>query len=147
MHLQTAVPRGNPLDQLDLAALGVSSALDDHYLKSGWLSRLGRGVFKFPNDILREQDCFRFLARRIPGLHIGGKTALAWRGVRLNLPAHKRLWLWGISKPGCPGGSLNGFALNIRRSICLTQRCPRISESNPYRKLPVEFWCQNAKEL
>jgi len=30
--------------------LGVSSALAHHYLKSGWLVRLGRGVFMFPND-------------------------------------------------------------------------------------------------
>ena len=101
-RLQTTVPRGSPLDHHDLAALGVSSALAHHYLKSGWLSRLGRGVFMFPNDTLREQDCLKFLARRLPGLHVGGKTALAWLGVRHNLPAHEPLWLWGNAKAKMP---------------------------------------------
>lgn len=90
------------MDRHDLAALGVSSALAHHYLKSGWLSRLGRGVFMFPNDSLREQDCLKFLARRLPGLHVGGKTALAWLGVRHHLPAHEPLWLWGDAKARIP---------------------------------------------
>ena len=101
-RLQTTVPRGSPLDHRDLAALGVSSALAHHYENAGWLSRLGRGVFMFPNDTLREQDCLKFLARRLPGLHLGGKTALAWRGVRHNLPAHEPLWLWGDAKASIP---------------------------------------------
>jgi hypothetical protein len=101
-RLQTTVPRGSPLDHHDLAALGVSSALAHHYEDSGWLSRLGRGVFMFPNNTLREQDCLKFLARRLPGLHVGGKTALAWRGVRHNLPAHEPLWLWGDAKARIP---------------------------------------------
>ena len=78
-----------------MAALGVSSALAHHYLKSGWLTRLGRGVFKFPNDDLREADCLRFLARHVAGLHVGGKTALAWRGFGHNVPAREPLCLWG----------------------------------------------------
>ena len=101
-RLQTALPRGAPLDHRDLAKLGVSSALAHHYLKSGWLARLGRGVFMFPNDTLREADCLKFLARRLPGFHVGGKAALAWRGVRHNLPAREPLWLWGDQKARLP---------------------------------------------
>jgi hypothetical protein len=62
-----------------LAKLGVSSALAHHYLKSGWLVRLGRGVFMFPNDALRREDCLKFLSRRVTGFHVGSKTALVWR--------------------------------------------------------------------
>ncbi len=94
-RLQTEVPRGAPVDSAQLAALGVSSALAHHYLKSGWLSRLGRGVFRFPNDDLREADCLKFLARQVDGFHVGGKTALAWRGFGHNVPAREPLWLWG----------------------------------------------------
>ena len=94
-RLQTEVPRGAPVESAQLAALGVSSALAHHYLKSGWLSRLGRGVFRFPNDDLREADCLRFLARQVDGFHVGGKTALAWRGFGHNVPAREPLWLWG----------------------------------------------------
>jgi Transcriptional regulator, AbiEi antitoxin, Type IV TA system/Transcriptional regulator, AbiEi antitoxin N-terminal domain len=94
-RLQTEVPRGAPVETAQLAALGVSSALAHHYLKSGWLSRLGRGVFRFPNDDLRQADCLRFLARQVGGFHVGGKTALAWRGFGHNVPAQEPLWLWG----------------------------------------------------
>jgi Transcriptional regulator, AbiEi antitoxin, Type IV TA system/Transcriptional regulator, AbiEi antitoxin N-terminal domain len=94
-RLQTEVPRGAPVDSAQLASLGVSSALAHHYLKSGWLSRLGRGVFQFPNDDLREADCLKFLARQVDGFHVGGKTALAWRGFGHNVPAREPLWLWG----------------------------------------------------
>ncbi len=94
-RLKTEVPRGGPVDTAQLAALGVSPALAHHYLKSGWLSRLGRGVFQFPNDELREADCLKFLARQVEGFHVGGKTALAWRGFGHNVPAREPLWLWG----------------------------------------------------
>jgi hypothetical protein len=100
--LQTTFPRGSPLAFRDLAEVGVSSALAHHYLKGGWLARLGRGVFMFPNDTLHEQQCLKFLARQLPGFHVGGKTALAWRGVRHNLPAQEPLWLWGDAKARMP---------------------------------------------
>jgi hypothetical protein len=93
--LQTRFPRGSPLDVSTLAALGISSALAHYYLTSGWLERLGRGVFALPNDTLELNACVKFLARRIPGLHVGGKTALAWRGIRHNLSQRESIWLFG----------------------------------------------------
>lgn len=100
--LQTAFPRGAPVDHEQLAKLGVSSALAHHYLKSGWLTRLGRGVFAFPNDTLQQDDCLKYLGRRMTGFHVGGKTALAWRGVRHNINAREPLSLWGEQKTGVP---------------------------------------------
>ncbi len=101
-RLQTTFPRGTPFDHQDLTKLGISSALAHHYSKSGWLVRLGRGVFMFPNDTLRQEDCLKFLARRVPGFHAGGKTALGWRGIRHNLPAREPLSLWGDRKARLP---------------------------------------------
>lgn len=101
-RLQTTFPRGTPFDHQDLTKLGISSALAHHYAKSGWLVRLGRGVFMFPNDTLRQEDCLKFLARRVPGFHAGGKTALGWRGIRHNLPAREPLSLWGDRKARLP---------------------------------------------
>ena len=92
--LQT-LPRGVPFGSHELKALGVSSALASHYVKSGWLERLGRGVFKFPGDELQREAALTFLATRMPGLHVGGKTALAWRGVGHNVPVRETLLLWG----------------------------------------------------
>ena len=101
-RLQAAFPRGTPFDHQELAEVGVSSALAHHYLKAGWLARLGRGVFMFPNDTLRREACLKFLSRRVSGFHVGGKTALAWRGVRHNLPAREPLSLWGEEKATLP---------------------------------------------
>lgn len=125
-RLQTEVPRGAPVDTARLAALGVSPALAHHYLKSGWLNRLGRGVFRFPNDELREADCLRFLARHVQGFHVGGKTALAWRGFGHNVPAREPLWLWGQR--------------NVRLPDWFTQRFPaRYTTRTPFASgLPAD---------
>ena len=100
--LQAAFHRGEPFDYSQLAKLGISSALAHHYLKSGWLTRLGRGVFAFPNDTLSQEDCLKFLSHRMAGFHVGGKTALAWRGIRHNMPVRERLYLWGDESGDLP---------------------------------------------
>ena len=100
--LQGAFPRGTPFDSHQLRKVGVSSALAHHYLKAGWLERLGRGVFMFPKDTLRQEDSLKFLAHTIPGFHVGSKTALAWRGIRHNLAAREQLSLWGKGKAILP---------------------------------------------
>lgn len=41
-------------------------------VRSGWLMRLERGVFMFPNDTLRRDDSLKFLSRQMPGFHVGG---------------------------------------------------------------------------
>ena len=93
--LHVELPHGAPFDVHQLKAMGISSALASHYLRAGWVGRLGRGVFSFPKDELQRDACLLFLAGRHSGLHVGGKTALAWRGVRHNLSAVERLCLWG----------------------------------------------------
>lgn len=133
-ELLTGVPRGEPVDIQTARSKGVSSALAWHYLKSGWLTRLERGVFMFPNDELQRDACLKFLAERVPGLHVGGKTALAWRGVRHNLPPRDRLVLWG----------------NVRRSLpeWFTSRfpCRYVSKSLFSKKLPAGFGLQPLPE-
>lgn len=98
-RLLTEVPRGAPLDTARLAGLGVTPALAHQYVRAGWLPRLGRGVFQFPNDLLRQEDCLRFLAARIKGFPVGGKTALAWRGYGHNVPTREPLCLFGGGEP------------------------------------------------
>src|SRR5580692_2383449 len=117
--LQSAFPRGTPFHHQELTKLGVSSALAHHYLKSGWLVRLGRGVFMFPNDTLRRDDCLKFLSRRVKGFHVGGKTALAWRGVRHNLPAREPLSLWGDSTDKIDAADLRALMVSARTVPCL----------------------------
>lgn len=90
-----ALPRGAPLSSATLKAVGVSSALASYYVRARWLVRLGRGAFMFPEDNLEATASVRFLETQLPGLHVGGKTALAWRGVRHNVGPRERLVLWG----------------------------------------------------
>ena len=104
--------------------MGVSSALAHHYLKSGWLTRVGRGVFMFPNDVLQEQACLKFLSGRIPGLHVGGKTALGWRGVRHNVPAQEPLWLWGDQSAKLPAWFVQRFRARYTARSPFTSAMP-----------------------
>lgn len=94
-NLQISQPRGAPFDSKTLQGLGVSSALAHKYVKSGWLERLGRGVFMFAGDELTRDSTIKFLASKIPDLHIASKTALAWHGHQQNVAYQETLILWG----------------------------------------------------
>jgi hypothetical protein len=104
------MPRGAPLGSSDLKNIGVSAPLAYQYVKRGWLNKLGRGVFTLPADELQRDATLKFLARQIPGLHVGGKTALAWRGVRHNIPSKERLDVWGLEPGKLPSWFLARFS-------------------------------------
>lgn len=96
--LLAKIPRGQPLSTRWLLAHGLSAKHAARLAKSGWLRRLGHGVYLLPNDTLDRDASLATLMALVPGLHVGGKTALAWRGVRHNLAVKETLTLWG-SKP------------------------------------------------
>jgi hypothetical protein len=88
----------------------------------------------FPNDVLRQEDCLQFLSRRITGFHVGGKTALAWRGIRHNLPAREPLSLWGEERAILPEWFHERFP-------------SRYTTRNPFTsKLPTNFGLQELPE-
>lgn len=93
--LQTGQPRGEPIDTARLSDLGISTALAHRYVNSGWLRRLGRGVFMFTGDSLARDASLRFIERKMPGLHVAAKTALAWHGYRHNIGYEEPMVLWG----------------------------------------------------
>ncbi|MCF7675913.1 MAG: type IV toxin-antitoxin system AbiEi family antitoxin [Akkermansiaceae bacterium] len=101
-NLQTSLPRGVPLDSESLRRLGISSALAHEYIQAGWLDRLGRGVFTFPDDPLDRNATLRFLAKRVPGLHVAAKSALEWHGFRQNLAHRETLCLRGSRSVALP---------------------------------------------
>ncbi len=78
-----------------LAEHGLSAKQVARLAHDGWLKRVGHGVYVLPGDQLEQKPALALLSRSIPGLHVGGKTALAWRGVRHNLSARPTLSLWG----------------------------------------------------
>jgi hypothetical protein len=109
-RLQTSLPRGGPLDSAHLSELGISAALAHRYVRSGWLDKLGRGVFMFPGDSLGRDASLRFLERKMPGLHVAAKTALAWHGYRHNVGYGEPLVLWGDRPGGLPEWFKERFA-------------------------------------
>jgi hypothetical protein len=78
-----------------LKARGLSAKQVVQLAQGGWLQRLGRGVYILPGDQLTRDASLAHLTSLIPGLHVAGKTALAWRGVRHNLAVREQLILWG----------------------------------------------------
>jgi hypothetical protein len=97
------VPRGAPLATPWLSERGLNAQQVARLAESGWLMRLGRGVYLLPGDQLNRDAALAWLVSEIPGLHVAGKTALAWHGVRHNLAAKERLVLWGDRPATLPG--------------------------------------------
>ncbi|MCD6671437.1 MAG: type IV toxin-antitoxin system AbiEi family antitoxin [Burkholderiaceae bacterium] len=108
-RLQTGLPRGAPFDLAILAPLGVSAQLAARYAEGGWLVRLGHGVYAFPNDDFGVYGALKFLQQRVPGLHVGGKSALALQGVRHNLGSRDTLVLWGDARFALPAWFTSRF--------------------------------------
>ena len=89
------LPHGQPFDLETLEKHDVSSFLASSYARRGWLTRLGRGVYGYPNDELQLDACLLLLQSHVDGFHVGGKTALAWQGIRHNVSSREPLYLWG----------------------------------------------------
>lgn len=89
------LPRNEPLCTRYLVDCGLSESRVSYLSRHGWLTKLGRGVYMLPGDTLGRDGSLAFLTTRIDGFHVGGKTALAWHGVRHNLMFKERLSLWG----------------------------------------------------
>lgn len=101
-RLQAELPRGAPFDLAVLGQFGVSPQLAAHYADGGWLERLAQGVYAYPNDNFGVHGALLFLQKRVPSLHVAGKSALAWQGVRHNLSNRDTLVLWGDSRFALP---------------------------------------------
>jgi len=78
-----------------LQARGLSAFRASALARSGWLVHLARGVYMLPGDTLTRDGSLAFLSAQTPGLHVGSKTALAWRGVRQTIAFREHLQLWG----------------------------------------------------
>ena len=97
-NLYAAIPHGAPFDLEALATQRISAKQAAQYVKSGWLVRLGQGVYAYPSDSLDAPNCIRLLQTKSPGLHVGGKSALDLHGVRHNLAFRQNWILWGESR-------------------------------------------------
>ena len=113
-RLLRSAPYGRPLSLSDLAKYGVSAPLAAKYARTGWLERLGPGLYRLPSVRLDRDQCLLVLQEQIDGLHVGGKTALAWQGVRHNLFPTEVLTLWGEERVALPAWFVREFQSTYR---------------------------------
>ncbi|MGH6870452.1 MAG: type IV toxin-antitoxin system AbiEi family antitoxin domain-containing protein [Rhizomicrobium sp.] len=125
---------GAPLTSEDLAALGISADLAVHYVRAGWLSRLARGVFRKPDDTLSLHPSLLLLQRRFDGLHVGGKSALDWYGVRHYVSQRPVLHLYGWSAAKLPAWFTERFPAAYHRKRLFDEKPNAFLHVGPFEK-------------
>ena len=113
--LYTRLESGHPITAAGLAALGISKYLAEHYVRSAWLSRLARGVYSRPGDTLALHPSLSVLETLYQGLHVGGKTALEWQGVRHYVTQQPVLHLYGRHAARLPAWFTSRFPAEYHR--------------------------------
>jgi len=130
--LYTRLPPGTPLTSDDLAGLGISADLAVHYVRAGWLTRLTRGVFSRPNDTLALHPSLTLLQRRLAGLHVGGKSALDWYGVRQYVAQQPVLQLYGWVAGQLPDWFADRFPAEYHRKRLFDEQPGALLHVGPF---------------
>lgn len=95
--------------------MGISGDLAVHYARSGWLERLARGVYRRPGEEILLHPSLVVLEKQIGGLHVGGKTALEWYGVRQYVAHQAVLRLYGWAAARLPSWFVQHFPAEYHR--------------------------------
>lgn len=106
---------GSPTTSEELAAVGVSGDLAVHYARAGWLTRLARGVYVRPDTPLELHPSLLLLERHVKGLHVGGRSALDWHGLRHHVAPQPSLQLYGWASGPLPAWFLQRFPSTYHR--------------------------------
>lgn len=132
--LYTRLAPGTPLTADDLKALGISADLAVHYVRAGWLNRLARGVYCRPNDAPTLHPSLLVLQRRLEGLHVGGKSALDWYGVRQYVSQHPVLHLYGWAAGNLPQWFTDHFPAEYHRKRLFDEQPGSLLHVGPFEK-------------
>jgi hypothetical protein len=130
--LYTQLAPGTPLVSEDLAALGISADLAVHYVRAGWLMRLARGVYCRPNDTPALHPSLLLLQRRFDGLHVGGKSALDWYGVRQYVAQQPELHLYGWAAGRLPEWFTERFPAQYHRKRLFDEQPDALLHVGPF---------------
>jgi len=114
-QLATRFPAGAPVTLAQLKAMGVSSQLAYWYTQNGWLQRLGRGVFVRDATQLDLRASLVALEKMGYKFHVGGRTALDWRGIRHFARQRESVLLYGSGPFKVPGWLSPRFDVVYRR--------------------------------
>ena len=116
------LPAGAPITSAQLSEMGISADLAVHYARSGWLKRLARGVYVRPGEDLSLHASLVLLERQIAGLHVGGKTALEWYGVRQYVSQQPALHLFGWAAARLPSWFFQRFPAEYHRKRLFNEK-------------------------
>lgn len=123
---------GTPVTSADLAALGISADLAVHYVRADWLQRLARGVYCRPNDSPALHPSLALLQRSFDGLHVGGKSALDWHGIRQYLSQRPVLHLYGWKAGRLPGWFTERFPAEYHRKRLFEEQPTALLHVRPF---------------
>lgn len=132
--LYTRLVSGTPVTSEDLSALDISADLAVHYVRAGWLMRLARGVYCRPNDTLALHPSLLLLQRRFGGLHVGGKSALDWYGLRQYVSQQPVLHLYGWAAGRLPAWFTERFPAEYHRKRLFDEQPDALLHVGPFEK-------------
>jgi hypothetical protein len=118
----------------DLAERGISADLAVHYVKAGWLVRLAHGVYRRPGESLSLHPSLKYLERKIEGLHVGGKTALDWYGVRQYVPQRTVTHLYGWKTAKLPDWFTKTFPGDYHRKRLFKENPNNLRHAGPFEE-------------
>jgi hypothetical protein len=122
------------VDSAQLSTLGISADLAVHYVRAGWLTRLARGVYGKPNDPLALHPSLLLLQHKLKGLHVGGKSALDWYGVRHYVSQRPNLHLYGWAAAKLPAWFTGRFPAEYHRKRLFDEEPDALLHVSPFEK-------------
>ncbi len=131
-RLQSRLAPGTPVTSEDLADLGISADLAVHYVRAGWLERLARGVYCRPGDPPALHPSLTLLQRSLQGLHVGGKSALDWHGIRQYVSPRPMLHLYGWQAGRLPEWFTLRFPAEYHRKRLFRERPDALMHVRPF---------------
>ena len=126
---------GLPMTTAVMERLGINGDSITRFVQNGYLKRLGRGAYCLPKDRITAAGTAVVLMREYPDLHVGGRTALDWQGVRHNVSVRLSVRLYGTRRIKLPTWT-DGFEVQYHRVPELFD-----FESEEGRRLDQETLC------
>ncbi len=104
--------------------------------EKGDYTRLEHGIFMIPGKELTLDSALSFCARRYPYLHVGGKTALIWRGLLPAPEAEEPVVMYGTVGTTPPDWVTKRFPTRFSNRCPFDQKLPRKAGLEPLQDQP-----------
>lgn len=108
------LPIAAPFTGCQLTRQGVSAREAAKLVQRGSIEAIGRAVYARDPSRLELAPCVAYLARKFPGLHLGGATALGFHGAIPDGIVAERLQLWSADVVRMPQWFVDRFAAPLR---------------------------------